>query len=77
MYSQLSESRLNAFVAELGRAAGEPFTFEVICDTLYIFTSELGALRLYHHYNKFARNPKTAVGYSENLKTHYFSLTAA
>jgi len=41
------------------------------------YGSELAALRLFHHYNQYSDNSETQrarMGYSENLKTWYFTL---
>jgi hypothetical protein len=35
---------------------------------------ELAALRLFYYYNKTARDKKTKMGYSTNLKSWYFIL---
>lgn len=41
---------------------------------VYGFTTEIGALRLFHKYNMIKNNGKTRMGYSKNLGTWYFSL---
>jgi hypothetical protein len=51
------------------QVAGEPVRVEQIGGAVYGFTSELGALRLYHKFRGAGR-----AGYSENLKTWYFSV---
>lgn len=48
---------------------------EIIENTVYGFTSnELGALRLFYHYNRLTNTGKARMGYSENLKTWFFAL---
>ena len=47
---------------------------ENIGGTIYCFTSEIGALRLFREYNKMSRNERTDMGYSQNRKTWYFRL---
>ena len=77
MFSQISPSLLQSTVREYASDGGaEPYTFEVIRDTLYIFSSELATLRMFRKFNGFVRNKNTDQGYSENLKTFYFSITA-
>jgi hypothetical protein len=52
-------------------AKDQPVHVKRINDTIYGFTTELGALRLFHKYS----NPRKArAEYSENLKTWYFAL---
>jgi hypothetical protein len=54
--------------AEYSRIAGEPVTVEQIGGTIYAFGSELATLRL------FRKMPNMRQGYSENMKTFYFSV---
>lgn len=57
-------------------AKGEEVTIEKIKSILYVFGSELATLRIFAKYqsNGAVHNPKARVGYSENLKRHYFSI---
>lgn len=48
--------------------AGEPVRIEVIRSTLYAFGSEIATLRL------FRKMPNKRQGYSDNLKSFYFSV---
>jgi len=50
-------------------AGSEKVTIEVIKDTIYVFTSELGAYRINAKYSY-----KGTVSFSENLNTWFFSL---
>jgi hypothetical protein len=50
--------------------AGEGVDIEHIKGTIYGYCSELGALRLEHRY----KAPNARAGYSQSLKTWYFSL---
>jgi hypothetical protein len=54
---------------DYSQIAGEQVTVEQIKGTLYVFCSELGALRLFHK-----MPTKGRAAYSENLKTWFFSL---
>ena len=56
--------------------AGEPVQLENVSGMLYVFGSELATLRIFAEYqsNGSVHNPKARVGYSVNLKLHYFSL---
>jgi hypothetical protein len=49
--------------------AGEAIEVEQICGSIYIYGSELACLRMYHK----ASNKSARAGYSENLKTWYFT----
>ena len=53
---------------EYTKLAGEPVTVENIGGTIYVFGSELATLRL------FRAMPSRNQGFSENLKSFYFSL---
>lgn len=75
MFSEMSESKIKVTAEEYARVGGEPFTYEVIRDTMYIFSSELATLRMFKKYNNFNRNKQTDQGYSENLGTFYFAIT--
>lgn len=75
MFSEISASIIKATAEEYARAGGEAFRYEVIRDTLYIFSSELATLRMFRKYNNFSRNNQTDQGYSENLGTFYFAIT--
>jgi len=70
-------SREAKVAAEWKRGANEEVTVEEIKGTFYTFVSELVALRLFRHYNRAVRNPKTDVGYSENLGSWFFRLETA
>lgn len=52
----------------------ETVNVEQICDTIYGYTSEIAALRLFYKYNQVTNTGKARMGYSENLKTWYFAL---
>lgn len=56
--------------------AKEPISAEQIKGIVYGFGSELGTLRIFAKYNTNGSypNPRVRVGYSENMKTHYFSI---
>jgi hypothetical protein len=56
--------------------AGEPVQVEHIKGTIYGFTTELGALRLYYKYHHSDRK-KISAAYSHNLNTWYFALDVA
>lgn len=75
MFSEMSESIIKGTASEYARVGDEPYTYEVIRDTLYIFSSELATLRMFKKYNQFSRNQQTDQGYSENLGVFYFAIT--
>lgn len=54
--------------------AGEAVTVEQIGAAWYGFCSELGALRLFFHFNACVRNERTKAGWSDNMKTWYFRI---
>ncbi len=54
--------------------ANDEIDVENIGGTVYGFTTEIGALRLFREYNKTIRNERTDIGYSQNRKTWYFRL---
>ena len=57
-------------------AKDENVSVEEIGGTLYVFGPELATLRIFAKYlsNGSVQNPKVRVGYSENMKSNYFSL---
>jgi hypothetical protein len=57
-----------------GLAGGEPVEVEYVKGTFYGYTTELGALRLFHRYNRKVRNTGTRADYSANLQTWFFAL---
>lgn len=65
------ESRV---AAEWTKIAGAPVRVEYIKGTFYGYTSELGALRLFHKYNLMSRKVGTAAAFSVNLGTWYFAM---
>lgn len=66
----MTEQDINRTKALFSSIAKEPVEVQEIGATIYGFCSELAALRLFHKYNC----SKCRAGYSENLKTWYFSL---
>lgn len=70
----LSQNKINSVTKDFIEIAKEPVTVEFIGGTIYGFTSELGALRLFHRYNAAAHVAGCTAGYSQNLKQWYFSL---
>lgn len=56
--------------------AKEAVKIEKIKGNLYVYGSELACLRIFAKYNSNGSHPckKVQVGYSENLKSFYFSL---
>lgn len=64
----MTPAQLQRVEQDYSKIAGEPVTVDRICDTLYVYGSELATLRL------FRKMPNKRQGYSENLQTFYFSL---
>ena len=51
------------------------FEIEIVNSTIYVFCSELDSLKIWKKYNFTKHNDNTYQGYSNNLKSFYFSLT--
>ena len=67
----MTDNQLARIRKDLAGIAGEPCDVQDISGCIYVFTSELGSLRLLQKY----RDCKNArAGYSENRQTFYFSL---
>jgi hypothetical protein len=66
-----SQAVLESFAKEVTRFAKEEVTIELINETLYVFGSELAILRIFV---KYCKSENARQGYSENMKTFYFSL---
>ena len=67
----ITESQLERISKDLNNYASEAVKIELINDTVYAYGSELATLRILMKYRTVERARQ---GYSENLKTHYFSL---
>lgn len=65
---QITTTQLARTQSEYSKIAGEAVRLEAIGGTLYAFGSEIATLRL------FRKMPNMRQGYSENLKTFYFSI---
>lgn len=65
---KLTKAQLDRLQRDYHKIAGESIQIEQIRDTIYCYGSELATLRL------FRKMPNKRQGYSENLKTFYFSL---
>ena len=66
----MTEHQIMRLTKDLSAIAKEPITVEHSKGAYYAFGSELAVLRLFHKYN----SPKCRAGYSENMKTWYFSI---
>lgn len=74
MMTQAQKDRMIRLFSDM---AGEHVRVEQIKATMYAFGSELACLRIFAVYNNKSgalANKNTRIGYSENLKTWYFSL---
>ena len=67
----MTEAQLKRLSKDLNEYAGEAVTVKQISGAIYAFGSELATLRILMKYRTVE---KARQGYSENLKTHYFSL---
>ena len=67
----MTDNQLARIGKDLAGVAGEPCDVQDISGCVYVFTSELGSLRLLQHYR---RCDSARAGYSVNRKTFYFSL---
>lgn len=70
----MTKNHLKRLGKDLSGVAGEPCEVEDIRGHIYVFTSELGSLRLFRHYVHMKSKQDFNQGYSQNLKTHYFSV---
>lgn len=68
-----TQNKLDRTRRDWEAAAREPIQVEYIKGTIYGFTTELGALRLYHTY-RYSDLKIKHVGFSDNLNTWYFAL---
>ena len=75
----ITEAQLHRVSREFFRIGKEPMAIQQISGALYAFGSELAALRVFAKYNAngAVHNPKCRVGYSENMKMHFFVLELA
>ena len=70
----MTKHQIMRLTKDLSAIAGEQVSVSDIKGTYYAFGSELACLRLFHKYNIAAHCPNTRAGYSDNLKTWYFSI---
>lgn len=71
----ISENYLNRVKDDWQRIVlDEALELQDVCGTIYAFTSELAALRLFRYYNLVSFNPKAAMGYSIARESYYFRL---
>lgn len=70
----MTENQLKRLGKDLSGVAGEPTEVKEIKGMVYVFTSELGSLRLFRHYVHM-KSPKVFnQAYSQNMKSWYFSV---
>lgn len=69
----LNSKQLDSISSDMQKYAGNETVNSVsqVNDTIYVYTSELGAYRINA---KYANPSKTRVAYSENLNTWFFAL---
>lgn len=67
----MTEAQAARTATDWTKIAGDRVTIEEIKDVIYGFTSELGALRLFH---KFSCPSKCRAGYSQNMGSWFFSV---
>lgn len=70
----ISRSTLVRVENEWAAIAGDAVQVEEINGTIYGYTTELGALRLFRKYNLVSRCVGTTANYSANLRKWYFAL---
>lgn len=69
----LTQNQLDRVQTTWKRIIGdEKIELELISGTLYGFTSELGALRLFREYNMIFRNDLTDMGQTDRHDAGYF-----
>lgn len=71
MENTMTENQLARIGKDLAGIAGEPCDVQDISGCIYVFTSELGSLRLLQKYRE-CKNARA--GFSKNRNTYYFSL---
>lgn len=73
--STLSREQSKRLVSDFVRmAGGESVVVEQISGVIYVYTTELGAMRISLKYLPQMASGSARVGYSENLGTWYFRL---
>lgn len=78
VYKKINEERsvnkesMKRLEKEWGRVAKDPVDVDTSGDSIYGFTTELGALRLFYKFNQHDRTSTTDIGYSKNFNSWYF-----